>query len=332
MKTEQIIKTSNYFLNVRKIDDLAAILGESPTGLKSVALNPEYKMFNIPKKSGGNRRIEAPCDYLKRIQTRLNRKLQCVYYMIKPEFVHGFCIKGYSGSALSGIAANADMHVSKMKIMTLDIKDYFHSFTAKDVWDLFRSDPFDFPEALANILTMLTTWYDILPTGAPTSPVLSNFLTKDLDYKLSVFTASQKGVYSRYADDLTFSFDNYISDSFISHIKDIIIEEGFVINDRKFRILSSGERQTVTGLVVNEKVNISRRYIRQLRAVLFDWKINGIECTLRRYFGSDKNPNDAIKAKFRNSVRGRIQFVGNIRGKNDRIYQRLENQFSSFPD
>ncbi len=329
MKTEQIIRNSNAFLRIRKIEELSEILGENPVFLKTIALNPRYSVFSIPKKNGENRLIEAPANNLKKIQEKLNRSLQCVYYLLKPEYIHGFTIRQDESKVPSGIFANAEMHISKKKVMTFDIKDYFQSFSAKDVWDLFRASPFNFSEPLANLLAMLATWYDILPTGAPTSPVLSNFLTTGLDRKLSVYAASCDSVYSRYADDLTFSFDSFIPERVIKNIKEIIRSEGFNINDRKFRIMSSGERQNVTGLTVNNKVNNSRKYIRLLRAVLFDWKVNGIERASVKYYNLDFSADNTMQTHFRNSVRGRIQFVGNIRGKNDIVYRRLYNQFKS---
>lgn len=324
---EKNSQKGNVFLGIRKIDDLAAILGVRSVQLKTLALNPDYNTFKIPKKSGGFRTIEAPSQALKRVQKNLNYHLQHVYLLFRPEFVHGFTIKTEKEAHPPGIISNARAHISRSNIMSLDLVDFFHSFSAKSVWDLFRKDPFNFPEPLANILTMLTTWYDILPMGSPVSPVLSNFLTFNLDHKLSVFTASQNGIYTRYADDITFSFNCWISDEIIQKIKMIISEEGFRINEKKFRIQSENARQMVTGLVVNNKVNINRRYIRQLRTVLFDWRVNGIDRAARNYYKLRHYPDHPIKYRFQKSVKGRIQFIGYVRGKNDRIFKNLNEQY-----
>ena len=326
---QKIIHKGNEFLGLRRIDDLATILGMKSIYLKTLALNPEYKTFKIPKKSGGLRQIEAPSMALKRVQKILNYYLQPAYSIFRPEFVHGFIIKDEKVADSIGIISNARTHISKSNILTIDLEDFFHSFKAQDVWTLFSGDPFSFPEPLANMLTMLTTWYDMLPTGSPTSPVLSNFLTFTLDKKLSDLTAAKKGVYTRYADDMTFSFDSWIPVDIIQKIKMIILGEGFRLNNKKFRIQSGNRCQMVTGLVVNEKVNVSRKYIRQVRAILFDWTINGIEKAGARYFGMDYEQNFSYQSRFLESLKGRIQFIGNVRGRDDRIYRKLIQNYNS---
>jgi RNA-directed DNA polymerase len=328
MKHKTILKGYE-FLNIRKIADLASILGAESGFLKILALNPEYTTFEITKKSGGFRKIEAPSAVLKRVQKKLNYYLQSAYCIFRPEFVHGFIPKTENKTDTIGIISNARAHVAKPHIMTIDLEDYFHSFTAIKVWNLFRADPFNFPEPLANILTMLTTWYDILPMGSPVSPVLSNFLTNDLDDELSAFTKEHKGTYTRYADDLTFSFDTWITEEIIQKIRLIIEKKGFRINSRKFRIQSGNKRQMVTGLVVNRKVNINRQYIRQLRAILFDCRKNGIENAARRFFKLDNYPNSIALYRFKRSLQGRIQFIGSVRGKNDQIYEHFIQKYNS---
>ena len=122
--------------------------------------------------------------------------------MIVKYLINGFIVNPEDVSDIIGIFSNAKAHISKSNILTVDLENFFHSFTAKNVWDLFKGVPFNFPDPLANILTMLTTWYDILPMGSPTSPVLSNFLTFKLDKKLSNLIEENQGVYTRYADDI----------------------------------------------------------------------------------------------------------------------------------
>lgn len=318
----------NLFLAIKRIDELAAILGIQSIILKTQALNPEYHTFKIPKKSGGYRKIEAPSPMLKKIQKRLNYHLQHVYLLFRPDFVHGFIIRTEPGTPPAGIISNASAHVSASNILTLDLEDFFHSFKAKQIWDLFSGFPFNFPVPVANILTMLTTWYDILPMGSPTSPVLSNFLMLDLDKTLASYALKNYSTYTRYVDDMTFSFNRWISDEIIQGIRQNIEQEGLRWNNKKFRVQSANAQQTVTGLVVNRKVNINRKYIRKIRAVLFDWCVNGLSNATMRYYKLSNYPDKAIKYRFLQSVNGRIQFVGYVRGKNDRIYKNLNNQYN----
>lgn len=323
---EKAFKPGHEFLRLRKIEDLSFLLGMSESFLKAIALNPEYTTFKIPKKTGGYRTIEAPSPVLKKIQKNLNSHLQRVYLEFRPGFVHGFIKKSKESQQRAGIISNASAHVSKSNIMTLDLEDFFHSFKAKDIWSLFTGYPFNFHEPLANLLTMVTTWYDILPMGSPTSPVLSNFLMLNLDHELATYIGSRNGVYTRYADDMTFSFNEWIPEEIIKQITGIIKRKGFRINTSKFRIQRANIRQTVTGLVVNRRVNINRRYIRHIRAVLFDWRANGIDWATRKYYKLSHYPDSKKKYHFQKSVQGRIEHIGHVRGKDDQIYWKLHEQ------
>lgn len=316
------------FLSLRKINDLAGILNTDPFLLKLCAMNPEYRSFSVPKRNGELRKIESPASGLKRIQKSLNFQLQGVYLSMRPENVHGFIIRPAGNYEPFGIVSNARAHISRPYVMNLDIRDFFHSFRAIDVRNLFRGAPFHFPEALSNLLAMLTTWHDILPVGAPTSPVISNLLSNNLDKKLAEFAADNEGIYTRYADDITFSFCKRIDENVILGIRKIITDSGLVVNDSKFRIRSDNSRQSVTGLIVNEKVNVDRRYIRKVRAILFHWEVNGINKAAARYSEMNRISGYDLQSGFRKAVKGRIEFIGTVRGREDSIYTKLIGRYS----
>jgi RNA-directed DNA polymerase len=317
------------FLSLRKIADLSDLLNTDSFLLKLCAMNPEYRSFHIPKRNGEFRKIEAPAPRLKSIQRCLNLYLQQVYLSIRPENVHGFVIRPSGDAKPPGIVSNAQAHVSRQHVMNLDIRDFFHSFIANDVREMFRGAPFNFPEALSNILAMITTWHDVLPVGAPTSPVISNLLTYELDKSLAEYATVNEGIYTRYADDITFSFNRWIDDSMIIGIRESISEAGLTVNDSKFRVCSLNRRQSVTGLIVNEKVNVDRRYIRKVRAILFDWEVNGIGNAAARYFLLNKTSNEQKLAGFRKAIKGRINFIGIVRGREDRIYRKLMGRYNN---
>jgi retron-type reverse transcriptase len=133
--------------------------------------------------------------------------------------------------------------------------------------------------------------------------------------------------YSRYADDLTYSWDNPFRKENIQKIKAIIEGYGFSINRDKFRIQPYTTRQTVTGLTVNEKVNLNRRYYRKLRAILHDWRENGIEEATRKYFRLTHEPDYSLTWKFQQSIEGKINYFRMVRGESDPLANKLKENF-----
>jgi len=214
--------------------------------------------------------------------------------------------------------------------LNIDLKDFFSSISAKRIKTLFSSSYFNYNEQIAIALTLLTTYQATLPTGAPTSPVLSNFVCLELDANLRTFCQKNALLYTRYADDLTFSSDTLISQNTIQNIIQLINKNGFEINEKKLRLQSSNRKQTVTGLTVNEKVNVDRKLLKKIRAMLHDWTTNGIVAATKRHY----NLNDGITYKdterFINRLKGYINFVGQVRGKKDAVYLRLKQWFDAY--
>src|SRR5262249_3086559 len=145
-----------------------------------------------------------------------------------------------------------------------------------------------YPYAVAAALALLCTEYDREPfereggeryyvsvgprhlvQGAPTSPALANLVAWRLDRRLAGLAAKYGFTYPRYADDLTFSGDDVEALGRLRvSAQRIIAAEHFTTNTTKTRIARRSSRQTVTGLVVNERVATPRRLRRQLRAIL----------------------------------------------------------------
>ncbi len=185
------------------------------------------------------------------IQKRLNRYLQEVYTSLRPDHVNGFIKWSGKDGPIIGIRSNASSHIGKGYVINVDLKDFFHSITAGRVRDMFTSEPFNFKRDLASLLAVLTTWYNKLPMGAPTSPVISNLVLGDFDEKLIYLAENNSYSYSRYADDLSFSGDGEPDDSFLEALNGIIEAEGFAVNQKKFRVQSNNMLQVVTGIVVS---------------------------------------------------------------------------------
>ena len=317
------------FLNLNHGKALSKFLKSNISYIQALINNPEYNTFQIPKKKGGFREIQAPDTKLKNIQKNLSFFLQSYYLLIKPHCVHGFFsnLRNYSYS--NNIVSNALPHTAKKYVLNIDLKDFFTNISARMLLKMFMSELFQFPENLATGLTLLTTFKGFLPTGAPTSPILSNFICMQMDIELEKFCALNNINYTRYADDLTFSMNEKFNDEMLDIIS-IINRNGFFINEKKLRILSKFRKQVVTGIVVNEKVNVDRKYIKKVRAMLHDLKVNGLEAAAKNHFKCLENPSEKITNRFLFRLSGYIDFIGNVRSKNDFLYIKYKNELTHF--
>ncbi len=243
----------------RTPEELAERVGLSLSVLESTPCT--YQDFEISKRSGGTRIITAPNDDLKAIQRQLHRRL-LKRLPVHPS-VTGFR-PGYS------IASNAAVHVGKAVVVRMDIRDFFPNTRAKRITKYFRKIGWNRDSAA--LLTRLCTHEGGLPQGAPTSPILSNLVNYRMDARLAGLATTCHGVYTRYADDMTFSFagDRREDHAAVIHLtKDIVYEAGGykVHQKKKLRLLRPHQQQRVTGLVVNEKLALPRKTRRWLRAV-----------------------------------------------------------------
>lgn len=227
-----------------------------------------YRIFKIPKKNG-TREIAEPLPELKQEQQNILKWL-CERGIWPSKFAHGF-IRGRS------IKTNASWHTRKAIVIKMDLKDFFPTVKKNQVLFALANDGID--RKTAEYIAERCTLNGRLPQGAPTSPMLANLVTKKLDYRLSGYMKKEprKGHYTRYADDLCFSSNYPKLNESISAITNIILAEGFRANIRKTRIMRRNHRQTVTGIVVNEKPNIARERRRRFRAELHNFKMQAMQ-------------------------------------------------------
>jgi RNA-directed DNA polymerase len=247
-------------------------------------IEPIYHEFTIPKRAGGQRRIFAPSPELKTIQRHILRRvlsrLKC------HPAARGF-ERGQS------IVTNALPHVGQAVILRLDLKNYFESTKAQRVRDFFFRIGWD--KEATEILLKLCTHRGGLPPGAPTSPRLSNLVNYRLDARLTALAKGGKNAeayfrnprtgsrvtkpifpegiatYTRYADDLTFSLsgdDPASIHRIVFLVRKIVKDQGYELHmKKKLHIRRRHDRQQVTGLVVNERLNLPRPVRRRLRAI-----------------------------------------------------------------
>ncbi|UCD73971.1 MAG: RNA-directed DNA polymerase [Phycisphaerales bacterium] len=237
-----------------------------------ISFQPRYTEFNIPKRGGGQRRILAPERPLKSFQRVILRRVLAL--LVSHPAANGF-ERGKS------IITNARLHIGKPVVVRMDIRDFFTSTTDKRAEHFFRRIGWDKPAA--KLLTKLCTYEGGLPQGAPTSPRLANLVNYRLDTRLDRLAAKAGAMYSRYADDLTFSFDRDEPGrirSFIRLVRRIVSDEGYHVHKRrKMSVRRRHQQQCVTGLVVNERINLPRATRRRLRAIAHNLA-NGRSATL----------------------------------------------------
>jgi RNA-directed DNA polymerase len=274
----------NKLKNAKKLNDFALLLGFRPNMLAYVLYKiPEgekYVSFEIPKKDGGIRVINAPKDRLKNLQRRLTNILNsCIEELDKDNgqntLAHGFKT-GFS------IHTNAKIHKNKRYVLNFDIEEFFPSINFGRVRGYFiKNKNFLLTEKVATIIAQICCHKNQLPQGSPCSPVISNLITHLLDIRLVGLAKKYGCAYSRYADDITFSTNQKDfpmelgapnTDNPDSWILGEVIEKqvkrtGFKIKKSKTRLRYRDRRQVVTGLVVNQKVNVRREYYKLARAM-----------------------------------------------------------------
>jgi retron-type reverse transcriptase len=236
-----------------------------------------YVRFEIPKKTGGMRRISAPMSRLKHAQRwLLDHVLDRVALH---DAAHGF-------RKQRSIVTNATPHVGAEQVVNVDLKDFFPTLEYKRIRGMFRG--LGYGEAAATIFALISSEPEVdeieldgqrfyvangvrkLPQGAPTSPAITNIVCRRLDARLAGAAAKLGFTYTRYADDLTFSGPK-TSDAgtMLARIRWIAEQEGFAEHPTKTRVLRQGRRQEVTGVVVNRQLGVERDTLRKFRALLF---------------------------------------------------------------
>lgn len=323
-------------LGLRTVDDVARFFGVSSKRLMyHLYWHPKaYRAFEIPKRSGGVRLIEAPPVPIVVFQTKLACALSELY---RPKVTaHGF-IPGRS------VVTNARHHLGAKLILNIDLSDFFHSIHFGRVFGLLQKQPFSFPNKVAAVLAHLCCYKKRLPQGAPTSPVLSNLVCRNLDTKLSLVGRSVGIRYSRYADDITFSTkgpefpsrflvrDPDLNSVVLSDdLTALIRAEGFTVNDLKTRVLSRNVRQEVTGVTINVKTNVRQNYTRSLRGALWCWRQHGLDEANRRFKEKfDKKARHDGQPDLARHLEGKLAYLTMVRGVDDPVASRFRLDFAS---
>jgi len=273
---------------------LSALVGYNKRFLKRAVIYTSYfyRDFEILKKNGTKRQISEPLPSLKEIQTWI---LKNILEKVK---VSAFA-KAYKKKIT--IIENVRLHQNKKTVVNYDIVNFFPSITIKEIDKIFKS--LGYSELISNLLAKLCSRNNALPQGAPTSPYLSNIFFHQIDDEIANYCLDRDIRYTRFADDLTFSgdFDVIELDEFL---RLTLSNFNLSVNEQKKKILNKNQRQIVTGVVVNEKLQVPFYKRNKLRQELFYIKKLGIE-------SHKKNLN--IKSKnYISHLLGRINFILHI--------------------
>lgn len=269
--------------SAKNLTDVAKLLGFTPKGLSYVLhvipASKKYRTFDVPKKSGGMRTINAPEQSLALLQKRLGDLLYNCADELKKNNVN-FWRASHGFQKKRTIVSNADEHRRRKFVFNVDIEDFFGTLNFGRVRGFFIHDNnFSLDPTTATIIAQIACHDNALPQGSPCSPVISNLVGNIIDSRLLALARDTKCTYSRYADDLTFSTNEKLFPSKIAiNVDDSkwvvgkrfnkqIERAGFKLNDGKTRMSLRQSRQTVTGLVVNSKVNINQNYYRLVRSM-----------------------------------------------------------------
>ena len=331
------IYTSFYEANTREL--LAIALGTKPNRLAYYLFilteSERYKKKIIQKKSGKVRNVAAPIRGLKFIQRNLADIL--TGSLEQKSCVHGFVPD-------RSIVTNAKVHLRRNLVINLDLKDFFPSINFGRVYGLFKSHPFNFNDQVAVTLAQICCFEGSLPQGSPCSPVISNLICRSLDNEMMRLAKTLKMSYSRYADDITFSTNlkeipqdigNIVDGEYIPSEKltSIIERNGFCLNKNKTRCRSRYQRQEVTGIVTNKKLNIPRNYVRRIRAMLHAWEAYGLQKAAAEHFSKyNKKRCDYPEASFKKRIAGMIGYVGMVKGRDSSVYINLFEKLRSIDE
>jgi RNA-directed DNA polymerase len=311
------------FRNLQSAEMLARLLRIPLSDLQYIGLNGTYRTFSIPKRSGGERLIETPIKDLKKVIDHLNRFLGACYYFQRTPPAYGFVTNAKNDWDRRNIVTNAKRHLRKPYLLNMDLKEFFHSISGVMIENIFLEPPFRFPHELALILTQLVTHQNRLPMGAATSPVLSNFATRQLDHTLLHFAKAKKWFFTRYADDLSFSSWEEIPLTAIDELRQIIQQHGFTVNDKKVILYGADDTKEVTGLILTDRVSLPEHFIPMLIT-----EIEELEQTINAQNKHGELYTDWID-QFKLRIKGKLNFIAYIYGKQDSIYNELTDRFKA---
>ncbi len=314
----------------------ADFLGVNPKAIKFFAYSRKgraraYRKFSLPKKGGGTRTICSPARGLYIIQRAILDKI-----LTPDNLKNRYCVFSYTPDR--GALDMAARHVSRDFVVRIDIENFFGSITFPRVLGALQAFPLKVPYKWAVVIAQLCTCDGVLPQGAPTSPSISNLIARRMDGELIRFAKEHGFRYSRYSDDLVFSgktrrrlsvlverdektFTYVVAEP----VRSIIDGNHFRLNQSKTRVSFRQNKQMVVGAVCNKKVNVDRKYIRQIRTLLHLSRKSQNEALSAYHAWIGRNRTTRIDAV----IQSKIEYVRAAKGSSDTVFINLAEQFNS---
>ena len=265
-------------------------------------IEKNYKIYKITKRNGKYITIYEPNLILKKIQKKILNNI-----------LNNKSISKYAKAYHKGIQLkdNAIPHINKEMILKLDIKDFFENISFLNIYN--SCFPIEyFPKSVGMILTYLCTYDNHLTQGSPTSAYISNLVMKEFDEELGNWCNLRNISYTRYSDDMTFS-GAFNPSELITKVRKMLYKLGLELNNDKIHIVYKSSSQNVTGIVVNEKMQVNVKYRNKIRQEIYYIKKFGLSSHLKK---CDINIDSK---RYLNILYGRVLYVLQI-NENDKEF------------
>ncbi len=280
-------------------------------------ISKHYKKAFIPKKNEEMRTLYIPDEKLKYMQRVILNEFLLEYKISK-------CATAYHKG--SNLLSNAQPHLNKKFLLKLDIQDFFGSITFGRVYKMFSAH---FPNQYAKLFAELCCYKDKLVQGAPTSPAISNIIMLNFDNKIEEYCLNNSISYTRYCDDITLSSDSNLNAVYYK-IKKELQKNGFELNSRKTHFVKYTHQQNVTGIVVNEKIQVSAQYRKKLRQELYYLhKFGASDVILRNNYTDFIDGDNLLDEKYINYLLGKINYVLQI-NPNDATFLKEKEKLCNY--
>lgn len=288
----------------KEFSSLVNDLGFSGKALYSVSnhINKHYKPVKIPKGNGEFRQLYVPDEFLKAIQRSINETL------LSSEEISPYATAYRLGGSTK---VNANPHVGKPVLLKLDIRHFFDHL----IYPIVKEKAFPkerYSEQNRVLLSLLCVYMDALPQGAPTSPTISNIVMRDFDNTIGLWCSDNKISYTRYCDDMTFSGD-FDPKIVVNRVKSELKKLGLFLNDKKTVVVREGQKHSVTGIVVNEKLSAPAEYKKKIRQEMYYCMKFGVKSHIDLCYGNES------PEKYVLGLLGRINYVLSIEPKNEQM-------------